>query len=82
MAQYQSRDVTLEAEQYSGQNLAALEGLASPDRVQVCQDGTVQVRVGNGMWTTVHPGWWVLRWPDQSVSVSTDDFVSRFFSRC
>ena len=79
MTSYQSRDVSVQGAQFSGQNIVALEKMIGPDRVQACSDGLVQVRVSNGAWFSVHPGYWVVRWPDDGVSVCSGDFFLRFF---
>lgn len=74
---YESRALQVDAVQYDGKDISTIAALAG--QVNYCADHVLQVRVATGAWITVQPGFWVLRWADGTLAVSSDDFFTRFW---
>lgn len=65
-----------EAKQWPAAGLTGLAGLVGEDRLIQADDGTMYVIVTGGYPQRVELGWWVLRWEDGDVGVSSERYRS------
>jgi hypothetical protein len=78
---YATRTTTVTAEQFTpGEDITAITNLTGTGMANVCDDGTLQVKTVSGDWVTMQPGYWVVKWPDGCLSVSSGAAFARLFT--
>jgi hypothetical protein len=73
---YQTRPVQLTAVQWTGDNLEEVTVFAGASRINYAKD-ILQVRVTDGRWLSIIPGWWIARL-DSNLGVHSDTTFSSF----
>ncbi len=75
---YKSAELTVVAVQWDGNNYDEITDLTGPDNA-VHVDGEFQVRLGDGRWESLFPGWWVVKHPDGGLQVASKAAFAKLF---
>jgi hypothetical protein len=80
VTKYAARTLTVEAVQWTGHNNDDIINFAGPEKTYVTSpDGVLQVINGDCLWMEMHPGWWVTKTADGTISIYSCPAFDMFF---